>query len=201
MKQAPSLPPATRSKLEAFSDLLGHWNSRVNLIADAAPKHLWQRHILDSLQIVEYLPKTTGLIIDIGSGGGFPGLVIAIAEPQRAIHLVESDKRKAAFLSNAAQTLALSNVSVTARRIEDTDLLADVITARAVASVARLLDLVAPRLLPGGIAILPKGKSVEDELTTALSRWTLRVERFRSCTDEHGVILRLSEIARIDRTT
>jgi len=201
VKHRSAVSPDLQTKLDAFGGLLARWNRRVNLVADAAPEHIWRRHILDSLQIAQYLPPTTSLIADVGSGGGFPGLVLAIAEPARKIQLVEADKRKSAFLCHAVQTLALANASVIARRIEDTDLQADVITARAVAPVARLLDWIAPKLASGGIALLPKGKTAEDELTLALTQWRLRIERFPSCTDEQGVILRLSEIARLDRTT
>lgn len=165
-------------------------------MSSAAVDDLWQRHVVDSLQLADFVPADADSLLDLGSGGGFPGLVLAIAVPGRRIHVVEADKRKAAFLSHAVLTLELPNVTVIPERIEAVDLLADVVTARAVAPLPRLLDLAAPHLKEGGVALFPKGKGVEKELTDALLNWTMSVERFASRTDEHGVILRLSEIAR-----
>jgi 16S rRNA (guanine527-N7)-methyltransferase len=192
----PALDAATRAKLGVFTELLLRWNSRINLIADRDAEAVRTRHIADSLQLVPLLPGGDGPIGDLGSGGGFPGLVIAIATGRR-VHLVESDRRKAAFLTETAARLGLDQVRVHALRIDVVTLppLA-VLTARALAPLVDLLPHAARLLAPGGQAVFPKGRTAEDELTAALAHWTVRVERFNSRTDPHATIFRLSEIRR-----
>jgi 16S rRNA (guanine(527)-N(7))-methyltransferase RsmG len=138
-----------------------------------------------------------GAIADLGSGAGFPGLVLAAAAPDREIHLVESDRRKAAFLIEAARLLGLSRLRVHATRIEAASLppVASV-TARALAPLPALLSYAAPLLAPDGVAVFPKGRSAEAELTDAIRHWTMTVERFQSRTDPEATILRLSDIHR-----
>ena len=192
----PSLDPRATARLDDFVALLLRWNSRINLVADRDAEAVRARHVADSLQLLPLLPPGEGPVGDLGSGGGFPGLVLAIATG-RPFHLVESDRRKAAFLTEAAARLGLDRVQVHPVRIEAARLppLAAV-TARALAPLADLLPHAARLLTPGGVAIFPKGRSAEDELTAALPRWTLRVERFMSRTDPHATIFRLSEIRR-----
>jgi 16S rRNA (guanine527-N7)-methyltransferase len=189
------LPPATAERLEAFLDLLLRWNARINLVAERDPTRIRRRHIEDSLQLAPLLPDR-GALVDLGSGAGFPGLVLALAT-DRETHLVESDRRKAAFLTEVAGQLGLRSVTVHATRIESLSLppLA-ALTARALAPLSQLLPYAARFLAPGGVAILPKGRGVEAELTTALRDWTMRVERFESRTDPAATILRLSDIHR-----
>ena len=188
------LDPAATARLDALIDLLLRWNSRINLVADRDPAAIRSRHIADSLQLLPLLPAGAGPFADLGSGGGFPGLVLAIAGPRPA-HLVESDRRKAAFLTDAAARLGLRHVQVHARRIEDANLppLAAV-TARALAPLRALLPDAARLLAPGGVAIFPKGRAAEAELTEALPHWTLIAERFASRTDPEATIFRLSDI-------
>jgi 16S rRNA (guanine527-N7)-methyltransferase len=192
----PSPSPAVEARLDAFLDLLLRWNGRINLVADRTPEAIRHRHIADSLQLMPLLPDGEGPLGDIGSGGGFPGLVLAIASG-RPTHLVESDRRKAAFLTEAAGRLGLAHVQVHPVRIETVALppLA-VLTARALAPLTELLPHAARLLAPGGVAIFPKGRSAEAELTAALVHWTLRVERFASRTDPDATILRLGDIRR-----
>nr|WP_272877295.1 16S rRNA (guanine(527)-N(7))-methyltransferase RsmG [Neoroseomonas eburnea] len=182
--------------LAAYRDLLLRWNATINLVAAKTAADIDRRHIADSLQLLPLLP-TEGPIADLGSGAGLPGLVLAAAMPEREIHLVESDKRKAAFLIEAAGTLKLTKVKVHATRIEQAALppLAAV-TARALAPLAALLVHAAEFLAPGGIAIFPKGRTAEQELTSAAADWHFTVERFASRTDPEATILRLSEISR-----
>ncbi len=185
----------TLSRLEAFCDLLLKWNPRINLISRADEAQLWQRHVLDSLALVPLIAEPTGHAIDIGTGGGFPGLILAIATDVH-FHLVESDQRKSAFLREAARVTA-THVTLHPCRIEDAKLPPSLlITARALAPLPRLLDWVFPHLAEGGICLFPKGRTVDDELALARAQWRMRVERFPSPTDASSTILRLSEIAR-----
>jgi len=196
---APPLPEpdaATTARLDAFAELLLRWNSRINLVAERDAAAIRTRHIADSLQLAPLLPPGDGAVGDLGSGGGFPGLVLAIATG-RPFHLVEADRRKAAFLTEAAARLGLDRVRVHPARIEAVTLppLA-ALTARALAPLTELLPHAHRLLAPGGVAIFPKGKTAEDELTAALAHWHVQVERFASRTDPHATILRLSEIRR-----
>jgi 16S rRNA (guanine(527)-N(7))-methyltransferase RsmG len=182
----------TEGRLRAYLRLLLDWNSRINLVAAAPEDALWHRHILDGWQLVPLLPK--GPLADLGSGGGLPGLVLAIGREQET-HLVESDRRKSAFLIEAARQLGLPHVRVHPRRIEAAQLprLA-AITARALAPLTDLLPHAARLLAPGGVAVFPKGRTAEAELTAAAPHWFMRVERFASRTDAAATIFRLSEI-------
>jgi 16S rRNA (guanine527-N7)-methyltransferase len=190
------VPRETEERLEAFLELLLRWNSRINLVADRDPEAIRRRHIVDSLQLLPLIPAGEGPMADLGSGGGFPGLVLALTTG-REMHLVESDRRKSAFLIEAAARLGLPRVKVHATRIEDATLPPiAVLTARALAPLAELLPHAARLLGPGGVALFPKGRTAEAELTAAAAHWTLRVERFRSRTDPSAMLFRLSEIRR-----
>jgi 16S rRNA (guanine(527)-N(7))-methyltransferase RsmG len=185
----------TEQKLRAFLALLQRWNARINLVADRDESVLWRRHILDSLQLLPLLPEGGGPIIDLGSGAGFPGLVLALASG-RPTHLVEADRRKAAFLIEAVRILGLAETKVHSVRIEATALpSAQVVSARALAPLAVLLRHAHRLLAPGGTAIFPKGRTAEQELTEAARHWNMRVERFPSRTDPDSLIFRISEIS------
>jgi len=187
---------ARDERLAAYRDLLLRWNRTINLVAARSAADIERRHIEDSLQLVPLLPGS-GPIADLGSGAGLPGLVIAAALPDREIHLVESDRRKCAFLTEAAARLGLVHVRIHPRRIAAADLppLAAV-TARALAPLEALLAYAAQFLAPGGIAVFPKGRTAAQELTAAAAHWHFNVERFPSRTDPEATILRLSEIRR-----
>jgi len=185
----------TKERLQIYADLLLRWNQRVNLIGRADEAQFWQRHIEDSLQLAAHIPPQTERAIDLGSGGGLPGLVLAIAT---GIHfdLVESDNRKSAFLREAARA-AGAPVTVHPVRIEAVKLpKARLITARALAPVAQLLGLMENLLAPDGIALLLKGAAAEQELTGAQLAWNMRIQRIPSRTHPAGVILKLSEVTR-----
>lgn len=174
--------------------LLLKWNSRLNLVSARSADDIWRRHVEDSLQLLPLIPEGVNSFIDLGSGAGFPGVIVAMASGHGA-YLVESDKRKAAFLTEAAARIALSNVRVYAKRIEDVALpKAKLLTARALAPLPTLLRYAHRLLAPDGAALFPKGRTVEEELTAASRDWMMRVERFPSRTDPDSTILRLSEI-------
>lgn len=191
------LSSATRDRLVAYIDLLRFWQRRINLVAASTLTDPWRRHILDSAQLVRWLPADTGVVVDLGSGAGFPGLVLAIVA-ERPVTLVESDGRKAAFLLEATRLTAAPARVVNARIESLRDLRADVITARACAPLPRLLAYAQPLLVKDGCCLLLKGGSVADELTQVGETWRMRVERFPSLADAHGCVLRVSHLERQD---
>jgi 16S rRNA (guanine527-N7)-methyltransferase len=189
--------PETAARLAAYRDLLLRWNTRINLISVETAGEIDQRHIADCAQLQPLLPPA-GPIADIGSGAGLPGLVLAIIQPEREVHLVESDKRKAAFLVEAGAQLKLPMVRIHACRAENAKLPPlSAITARALAPLATLLPYADKFLAPGGIAVFPKGKTAEKELTEAALGWHFICERFPSATNPEATILRLSNIRRV----
>lgn len=195
MKQGEvDVPRETEVRLREFVTLLLRWNAKINLTAERDEAVIWQRHVLDSLQLAPLVPSTEGPLVDLGSGAGFPGLMLALAT-DRETHLVESDRRKSAFLIEAARVLGLNRVKIHPTRIEATTLPpAAILTARALAPLTALLPHAQRILAPGGIALFPKGRTAEQELTDAAGAWIMRTERFPSRTDSTATILRLSEI-------
>jgi len=201
VKHAPEPPDCTpkAAALTTFVNLLLDWNQRINLVVRADEAEIWARHVEDSAQLSQLLPADAQEIIDLGSGAGFPGLILAITT-SRHVHLVESDARKASFLRHAVRETG-ANASVHAIRAESLRLpLVPVVTSRAFAPLVRLLPLAAPLLAPDGVCILPKGRSVAQELTEAHHEWQMQVERFPSRTSPDGTLLRLREICRVPST-
>lgn len=200
MKQDTSLLTADQhDRLTIYAELIARWSPRINLVAPGDLPRLWDRHIADAAQLVPLIPHGTRAIADLGSGAGLPGLVLAILTGLPT-HLVERDRRKAAFLREAARTTAAPATVHAADAATLPPLNADLVTARALAPLTELLPLVAPHLAPGGAALLPKGAAVEAELTAAAPLWTMRLERFPSRTDPAATILRLTEVARARRS-
>ncbi len=198
----PGVSRETWSRLEGLVALLERWNAKTNLVAPREMDAVWTRHIADSLQLLDHAPTEAKTFVDLGSGGGFPGLVLACAlagRPGARVHLVESVQRKAAFLREAVRSLRLP-AEVHARRIEEIDPASfgkvDVVTARALAPLPQLCELVQPLLGKGGIALLPKGKDVNRELTEASESWTIRATKLPSVTDGGGTILKVEQLDR-----
>jgi 16S rRNA (guanine527-N7)-methyltransferase len=193
-----SVSRETEARLDDFLALLLRWNARINLVAERDAETLRARHVADSLQLLPLLPPGDGPAADLGTGGGFPGLVLAIADTGRPWHLVEADRRKAAFLVAASAELGLSHIRVHAARIEAVTLppLA-LVTARALAPLAVLLGHAARLLAPDGVAVFPKGRTAEAELTVASADWTMDIERFESRTEPGATILRIAGIRRV----
>lgn len=197
----------TFARLTLIVELLERWQKTINLVAPATLPDVWRRHVVDSIQLLDLVPSTVRSWLDLGSGGGFPGLVVAAVLAERegsAVHLVESDTRKAAFLRESARVARLP-VTVHAARIEAVaPVLAgncEVVSARALAPLPKLLDLSAPFFEKGVLGVFPKGKDARRELTEAAKGWTLQVELVPSRSDPEGQILvvrsakRVSEIA------
>lgn len=186
----------TLDRLTAYAELLRKWQPKINLVGPATLPDLWQRHLLDSAQLYPLLPEGTRRLADIGSGAGFPGLVLAILGVTE-VHLIESDSRKCAFLREAARVTGTA-VTVHNKRIETvTGLAADVVTARALAPLETLLGWAFPLLRPKGHCVLLKGQNVEGELTDTTKYWKMRTERFDSRSDPGGVVLRIGEIEHV----
>ena len=185
----------TQEKLSAYETLVLQWTQKINLISKMDIANFWQRHIEDSLQLVQLIPPNTKVATDLGSGAGLPGLVLALSTNLH-MTLIEADQRKAAFLRAVTIKLALP-VTVLSQRIETSDVpLAPLITARALAPLSRLLELATPKLAEGGICLFMKGENSEYELTMARKQWQMNVKRFASRTSPTATILRLSEIRR-----
>ena len=183
----------TRDQLTIFANLLKRWNRRINLVSGSTLPDVWVRHIADSAQLVALAPGQSSWL-DLGSGAGFPGLVVAALAPQASVTLIESDQRKAVFLRTAAAEMGLS-VTVHAVRIEDAPAMApDVISARALAPLPRLLPLSARFARPDTVLLFPKGASADSELTEAHRTWHTKSETFPSMTDPTGVILRIRDV-------
>lgn len=190
--------PETHLRLVSLWDLVQKWNPAINLVSGASLSDGWRRHILDSAQLFEIAGVTKGLWADLGSGGGFPGLIIAALafekSPGLEVALVESDKRKATFLAQAARTLGLS-VQVHCARVETLGPLdADVVSARALAPLSKLCGMISRHLKHGGVGIVPKGPSHETELQEARKLWQFQQEVFASRTQPDSAVLQLWNI-------
>ena len=188
----------TLARLEAYAALLVRWSERINLVGRDTIADLWRRHILDSAQLQPFIPAGARSLIDLGSGAGLPGLVLAILGAP-GVELVEADSRKCAFLREAAR---ITEVPVTIRgcRIQAVPPRpVDVVTARALAPLDRLLGLAGPFLAPDSECLLLKGERVEDELTLARRHWRMTASLYQSRSDPRGVVLRLQQVAREPR--
>lgn len=187
----------TFSRLEIYDALLRKWQAKINLVAKDSLQELWCRHFLDSAQLLPLLPPSNDPITDLGSGAGFPGLILAIMTA-REVNLVDSDQRKGAFLLECARQTGVSDrVKVHTTRIEAApDWKAPIVTARALATLDQMLIWAQPYLTPQTICLFLKGRKAEDELTLTRQSWNMAVERHGSLTDASGVILKLSAIER-----
>lgn len=192
----PEVSRETRARLEAFVALLEQWNRRIALVGPREVPQIWERHIADSLQLVPLMPSGATRGIDLGSGAGFPGLILAIAT---GVHfdLIESDQRKAAFLREAARVTA-APADIHAQRIEAVSLPpAPLVTARALAPLSLLLALASPLMTGDGVCLFPKGAGVTEELTAAAREWHMKVERVPSRTRPDAAILRIKDLWRV----
>lgn len=183
----------TLERLQKLQELIAKWTPAINLISKASASDVWSRHILDSAQLFDFAPHNARTWADLGSGGGFPGLVVAAiaAEkaPQMQFTLVDSDKRKATFLRQAALQTGLT-VTVKADRIETCPpLKADVVSARALASLGVLCSFAHRHLAHDGISLFLKGAKHEQEVEEARKVWKFDLTTAPSRTDPAGVIL------------
>jgi 16S rRNA (guanine527-N7)-methyltransferase len=184
-------------KLETYAGLLLKWSAKINLVAPSTLDHVWERHFADSLQLIRFIPNGAKRIVDLGSGAGFPGLVLAIGTGCHAL-LVESNGKKAAFLEDVIrQTKAPA--AVHHGRIENLPLntKADVVTARALAPLSTLLEMASLFFAQGATGLFLKGQDVGAELTNATKYWNMKFERHTSLTDPLGSVLVVEEAKRV----
>ena len=185
----------TLALLSAYVSLLQKWQTRINLVSPGTLPDVWHRHILDSAQLQAYLPAVPThkrcQILDIGSGAGFPGLVLAILGAGD-VQLVESDLRKSVFLQTVIRELGIS-ARVSNQRIETLPACQpDVITARALAGLPKLMSLIAPQLHDGLTCLFLKGASINEELTNFQSYSTMVPRLYQSVTHNDGFIVKLT---------
>jgi 16S rRNA (guanine527-N7)-methyltransferase len=184
--------------LSRFQALLADWNQRLNLVSPGSLAEFWPRHVWDSAQLLDLAPEAR-VWVDIGAGAGFPGLVLAILLKDRSqtrVHLVESLAKKCRFLAAVAEALDLP-AEVHNARAEDLSIAADVVTARAVAPLERLLGYARPYLSRGAIGLFLKGRSADDEIAAARQRWRFDVTAIPSRSDPAGRILKVERLDRI----
>ena len=187
-------------RLIKYGQLLASWQERINLVGRSTASDIWQRHITDALQLILLFEKPLPRIADLGSGAGIPGLILAIARPLEA-HLFESNLKKAAFLREAVRlTGAAAHIHIV--RIEDADTLApaikaDIVTARALAPLPKLLAYAQPFFAQGAAGLFHKGQDVDAELSETAKSWSLNVVKHPSMTDSRGCILEVKEAHRV----
>ena len=191
----------TEARLDRYVGLLVEWQAKTNLVAPSTLPHLWTRHVADSLQLLDLVPSAKTWV-DFGSGGGFPGVVLACAlaeTPDANVHLVERNAKKAAFLreavrvTSASATVHLAGIGDIVDRIGSR---VDCVTARAVAPLNKLIGFAEPLVRKGAKALFLKGQDVEAELTEATKYWNIEPQLHSSRTGGHGWIVELDRIER-----
>ena len=188
-------------RLERYGGLLRKWNPSINLVSRSTLENMWHRHFIDSAPLSQYAPQGANLWADFGSGGGFPGLVIAIPaaakSPDLQVTLVESDTRKVAFLRTVIRETGISALTINDRVENIPSLKADVVSARALADLLMLLDFADFHLEQGGVALFPKGVNWEKEVLEASQTWRFACQRFKSEPDAGAVIVRIEDIEHV----
>jgi 16S rRNA (guanine527-N7)-methyltransferase len=190
----------TLYRLKIYAEMLRHWQRRMNLVSPGTLEDLWRRHFFDSAQIISLIPSRARTIYDIGSGAGFPGLILAIMGCG-GVTLFEADRKKCVFLKEVVRATAAGAVVRNQRmephgRGQRGPRHADVIVGRAVAPLDKFLGLVFGMVTSSTNCILLKGAQVENEILAASRHWRMQIERFPSASDPGGTILRLREISR-----
>lgn len=187
---------AVQSKLNTYVALLEEWQGKMNLVSDSTLPVVWTRHILDSAQVERYLTPSDRVILDLGSGAGFPALVLAILDESknRTVHLVESDGKKCSFLQAVADACGLQ-VVIHNERIEKMPAFkADVITARALAALDKLVGYAKPFIGERTRCLFLKGKKADEELKLCAKKFVFAVEKYSSITSDEGKILCLTGV-------
>jgi 16S rRNA (guanine527-N7)-methyltransferase len=183
----------TRDQLETLVNTLARWQKAINLVGRTTVEDVWTRHVLDSAQLEPLIPPEAATLADLGSGAGFPGLVLAALRPDLEVTLIEADARKAAFLGEAGRRMGLKKPPrIVIGRIERVPpAKADVVTARALAPLGQLLDWASRHRTDTAICLFHKGKGWQDELTGAMKDWDIACQPLTSVTDRDAVILRI----------
>jgi 16S rRNA (guanine527-N7)-methyltransferase len=189
----------TLARLTAYADLLAEWNALHNLVSKNSLEDVWRRHFWDSAQLAPLVPAEARTLADLGSGAGFPGLVLAaMLDGRVAVTLFEATAKKCAFLKAAADVMGVQ-VEIENARIEELPPKPyDVITARALAPLPKLLDYAAPLMGPNSVCLFLKGQNVGSELTEAAKYWNIKASQNPSLSDPSGAIVELRELGRHD---
>jgi 16S rRNA (guanine527-N7)-methyltransferase len=191
----------TFERLQCYAALLEKWTLKINLISRSTIPFIWSRHIRDSLQVYRAGPEAFDSWVDLGSGGGLPGVVVAIlaaeSPAQKMVRLVESDGRKAAFLRTVLRETAVPGTVICERIEALAPQGADVLSARALADLNTLLGFAARHLSPAGVALFSKGATWEKEVERARQEWSFSCEALESETEKGSVILKIGDIARV----
>ena len=180
---------------------LRRWQRRINLVGPSTLNDVWHRHFADSAQLAAHLRDGAQSVVDLGSGAGFPGLVLKLLRPDLDVHLIEADARKAAFLTATAAALSV-DAAVIAARVEDVARSparprADVVTARALAPLADLLELASGWAVDNPQFLLLKGQNIDIELISAAKCWNMSLKQSGSTTHPDGRVLSIERIARV----
>ena len=185
-------------RLKEYEKLLFKWNAKINLVSRSTLDNFWNRHVLDSAQFLSSVGEKAGKWVDLGSGGGLPGLVVAILsdeiEPVNKLFLVEADVRKAVFLKTVCRELGLK-VEVYNNRIEELPpISANIVSARALAPLKTLCLYAKNHLEKDGVAVFAKGENWKAELVEAQKKWIFSYEAVKSTLHEGSVVLVLRGI-------
>lgn len=192
-----SVSRETIEKLEIYISLLQQWNKKINLVSQQGMDQVWKRHVYDSFQLIRYLDSSVKSIADLGSGGGFPGLILALSTDIPVI-LIESDKRKTIFLREVLRQTQ-TQATVLCQRIENVNTIsADVVTARALTSLTQLLEFSKNILNKNGYCLFLKGRSVNLEIEEAQKNWKINYKTFSSQTNADGVIVKINQFERVE---
>ncbi len=185
----------------SYHALLQKWNKAINIVSPKTLNQAWHRHLIDSAQVAQYVPDDTNVYADLGCGGGFPGLLIAMMRPALETHLVESDERKCQFMRSVVRETSLKNVTIHTKRIEDAyeDLTPDFVTARALASLEQLFDYCLPWVQKNpalGFGFM-KGMRSSEEVDIAKARYNFTLQSHDSITDWTAQILIVEKLQTI----
>ncbi|KKC26530.1 16S rRNA (guanine(527)-N(7))-methyltransferase RsmG [Sphingomonas sp. SRS2] len=193
---ADHVPRETMAKLETLVGLILDEMPRQNLIAASTAEHIWARHIVDSAQLVALAPTNIERWIDLGSGAGFPGIVVALMLPALRMTLVESRRKRIEFLQHLVDSLGIADrVTVAGKRLEMLEAdPQDVISARAFAPLDRLLPLAHRFSHPATVWLLPKGRSAASELEAAATSWQGDFRIVASLTDPEAAIIAATQV-------
>jgi len=184
----------TLKRLEQYVELISKWSAKINLIGKSTRDEIWNRHIIDSLQLSEYTSNHK-TIVDLGAGAGLPGLVIAIQQSSSHVTLIESNQKKAQFMKTVVRTLDLKNVSVICDRIENVEnYQADIIISRALANLDLLLQLSSKIRHQNSECVFLKGKTYTNEINAAKANWEMTIDTKQSITNNESKILVISHI-------
>ncbi len=190
----------TTIRIAAYRTLLVKWNKAINIVSPKTLPECWERHFVDSAQISKFIPNDVSTYADLGCGGGFPGLVIAMMRPELDVHLVESDERKCQFMRNVSRETSLNNVTIRTQRIESAinDITPDFITARALAALEALFDYIYPWIEknPNIQMAFMKGQKASEEIAAAQERYNFDVQLHTSITDDNASILTIQNLVR-----